>query len=270
MIMQKNALAITVSTVVMGVFGAFLRWLQDRTIFEAETGLAVRGAAISTVCALYFVLALIAMLALVVFWLRRYEKAPRAGAALRTRTALPAAAAWLLCAVFAVGGLMRMFSATEAASPQFQRIFGACAILAAACFPFLAGGKEGRPHPLGRLASAVLALFFCLWLVFCYVTNEQNPVLWSYAPEILAITASTLAFYYICCWHYDTAKPNAALLFVQAGVFLNLCILPDSRSKSATAMFAATALLLLLLEFLMVNNLRDPAEAPKPEETKEA
>ena len=103
----------------------------------------------------------------------------------------------------------------------------------------------------------MIALFFCLWLVFCYVVNEQNPVLWVYAPEILAITASTLAFYYICCWHYGAAKPNAALLFTQAGVFLNLCVLPDSRSKSATVLFAATAALLLTLEFLMVRNLRE-------------
>ena len=260
MIMQKNALAVTVSTVVMGVFGAFLRWLQDRTIFEAETGLAARGAAISVVCAIYFALAFVAMLALVVFWLRRYEKAPEAGEALRVRTALPTAIAWALCAVFAVGGLMQMFSAAQSVSPQFQRIFGACAILAAACFPFLAGGKEGRPHAMGRLASAILALFSCLWLVFYYVVNEQNPVLWSYAPEILAITASTLAFYYVCRWHYGMAKPNAALLFVQMGAFLNLCILPDSRPASAAAMFAAASALLLTLEFLMVNNLREPAE----------
>ena len=258
--MQKNALAVTVSTMVMGVFGAFLRWLQDRTIFDPETGLAARGAAISIVCAIYLALAFFAMLALVIFWLRRYEKVPEAGEALRARTALPAAVTWALCAVFAVGGLMRMFSAMQSVAPRFQRVFGAGAILSAACFPFLAGGKEGRPHPLGRLASAILALFSCFWLVFCYVVNEQNPVLWSYAPEILAITASTLAFYYICRWHYGAAKPNAALLFVQAGAFLNLCILPDSRSASATAMFAVTAALLLTLEFLMVNNLREPAE----------
>ena len=118
---------------------------------------------------------------------------------------------------------------------------------------------------MGRLASAVLALFFCLWLVFCYVLNEQNPVLWAYAPEILAITASTLAFYYICCWHYGAAKPNAALLFVQAGAFLNLSILPDSRALSAKAMFAATAALLLMLEVLMVSNLREPVEAESSE-----
>ena len=260
MIMQKNALAVTVSTVVMGVFGTFLRWLQDRTIFDAETGLAERGAAISVVCAIYFALAFFAMLALVVFWLRRYEKVPGAGEALRARTALPAVIAWALFAVFAVGGLMQMFSAADAAAPRFQRIFGACAILAAACFPFLAGGKEGQPHPLGRPASAILALFSCLWLVFYYVVNEQNPVLWSYAPEILAITASTLAFYYVCRWHYGLAKPNAALLFVQLGAFLNLCILPDSRPLSATAMFAAAAALLLTLEFLMVSNLREPEE----------
>ena len=54
-------------------------------------------------------------------------------------------------------------------------------------------------------------------------------------------------------------KPNAALLFVQMGAFLNICVLPDSRSLSGTAMFAAAAALLLTLEFLMVRNLRESA-----------
>ena len=48
-IMRKNALTITLCVLVLGIFGAFLRWLQTRSIFEEETGLALRGAPISVI-----------------------------------------------------------------------------------------------------------------------------------------------------------------------------------------------------------------------------
>ena len=42
--MRKTALTLTVSTLVLGIFGAFLRWLQTMSAFDKETGFPIPGA----------------------------------------------------------------------------------------------------------------------------------------------------------------------------------------------------------------------------------
>ena len=255
--MQKNALAITVGTVVMGIFGAFLRWLQNRIIFEADTGLAVRGAGISIVYVIFSILVFVVILGTVLGWLRRCAPA-EPEAALRTESVLPTVLAWVLCALFALGGLARMFSAGAATSPLLQRVFGAAAILAGVCLPALPARVSGAVSLRSRrMASIFLTLFFSLWLITSYLTNAQDPVLWNYAPEILAIAASTLALYYTSALLHGRPGRNAALVTTAFGVFLNFCTLPDTRSRGMTLLFAATAVALLLVEYLLLSNLRE-------------
>lgn len=257
-IMRKDALAITVTSLVMGVFGAFLRWLQNRTIYE-DSGLAAPGAGVSVVYVVFSVLMACGMLGVVLLWLRRYEK-PRSGeAALHVDTVLPAVLSWALCAVFALSGVLLMFSAGTSAFPRMQRLFGAFAILAGACLPMLP--RRQTPEDAGvsgrRAAAAVVTLFFCWWLVFSYRANAENPVLWAYAPEILAVASGTMAFYYVTGWIFGHAQPDAALFCIQLAVFLNVCTLPDERHGAMKALFAATAAALLLLEYILLANMKE-------------
>ena len=58
--MRKTALTLTVSTLVLGIFGAFLRWLQTMSAFEKETGFSVPGAGTTVVFVIYSILAIAA------------------------------------------------------------------------------------------------------------------------------------------------------------------------------------------------------------------
>ena len=256
--MRKDALPITACTLVLGIFGAFLRWLQTMNLYE-ESGLARRGAPISWVLLAYGVLALAFFAAVVLVWLRRSraERAPEL--ALRPANLFFPVAAWVLAAVFVCCALVLMFTAPSAAFPRLQRVFGAAAIFGGLSFPLLPGRRDGAaPGGLDRLGGAVCTLFFCFWLIFAYKTGaDRDPVLWRCGPEILAIVANTLAIYFVAAWYFSRPSPKAAVFFLQLAAFLDIAVFFDSRSLILTVMFTVCALLCLLLEYLVLSNLRE-------------
>lgn len=256
--MQKNALAITVTTLVMGVFGAFLRWLQNRLAFD-DAGLAIPGAPVSVVYLVFSLLMLAGMLGIVFLWLNRFEKPEFGEDALRVGSALPTVLSWVFCTAFAAAGVLLMFSAGDSRLSLLQRLFGAAAVIAGACLPAMPARQvyENAGVIGKRAASVILVVFFGLWLVFSYLTHADEPVLWIYVPEVLAVAASLLAFYYVAAWFFGRAKPNSAFLFLQLGAFLDLCTLPDARKRSVTLLLAATAAMLLMLEYVVLSNLTE-------------
>lgn len=206
-----------------------------------------------------------AAVAVIVFlmlaWLRRYDRPEDPAAALRCLTRLPAALAWLLGAVILLSALILMFSADSSRIPVMQRIFSALAILSGASLPFILGKKGSEEaNPNGGIASVVPVLFACFWLVFSYRVNAENPVLWAYCVEILAIAATALAFYYIAAYFYCRAKPDRALFTVQLAAFLDITTLADERALGISVIFAAVAAFLLLTEFVLIENLKEKTD----------
>ena len=260
--MRKNALAITVSTLVAGVFGAFLRWLQCRNIFE-ETGLAASGAAVSVVYVIYSLLAAAGIAGLSALWLRRFRAPAESTEALRVSSVVPAIFSWVLCAVFAVAGILLMFSAGAAEYPLVQRFFGAAAVVAGFCLPAIPcrNGAGEASFVSRKPASGFLALFCCFWLVYCYLGHAENPVLWAYVPEVLAVAAVTLAVYYVAAWCFDRCAPTSAFLTVQLAVFLILCALPSAPSGGVALLLCASGAYLVMLEYILLANLREPDDA---------
>lgn len=250
-IMQKNTLTIPAATLVMGIFGAFLRWLQSMIIFE-ETGLVTPGETISVVYTVYSLLAAAAMVCIARIWKKRFACPTDVSTALHVCSALPTAITWGFCVICGIAALVLMFTAGSAHYPTMQRCFGAAGIVAAACFPALPI-RQGEGAS-ARTGAAYLPLFFCYWLVLLYRTDAENPVLWAYAPEILAVAAGTMAFYYVAAYFYGRARPAAALLFLQLSAFLNLCVAFDTMSVAHKALFLVTAGMSLLLEYLLVSN----------------
>ena len=259
--MRKDALPLMLSTLVLGIFGAFLRWLQLMNIFDEATGLARRGAPISIVYIVYSVVAVAMMLCIVKIWLRRYDRSLDAGNALHCFTAVPSIALWVFAAAFAAAALFTMFAANDTRNPMIQRVFGAAGIIAGCCMPFLLSKRESRTeNPMARSAVIYLVLFYCLWLIYSYKVHSEDPVLWSYAPEILAVCASVGAFYYIAAYFYGRAKSDAALFTVQLAAFLNICTIFDERAFWLNVMFGVTAALMLMLEFILIANMRESSE----------
>lgn len=260
--MRKDALTITITTLVLGIFGAFFRWLQLLNAFEADTGLAKGGAGTSTAFAVYCIAAVAVIVFITLAWLRRRGCPGEAEEALGSASYLPTVLAGLFGAVIVLASLVLMFTADTCHFPTMQRILSALGILAGIAMPFIPGKKAGGEDSVGVIASVVPVLFTCFWLVFSYRINSEDPVLWSYCVEILAIAATTLAFYHIAAYFYGRAKPVRAMFMVQLAAFLDVTTLSDRREMGFSAVFAACAAFMLMAEFIMISNLKDaPAEA---------
>lgn len=259
--MQKTALTVTVTTLVLGIFGAFLHWLQLMNAFDKETGFLIPGAGTTVVFVIYCVLAAAVFCLLAALWLSRYGAAPDAETALNCKNVVPFLIGWALCAVFAVASFSQLFSAGTSDQPMLQRLFGAFGIVAALSIPFLFGKREGRnAGPMGRPAVVVITLFFCFWLVYDYKCISRDPLTWNFAVEILAIAASTVALYLVAQHFYGVGKSRPALVLLQLGVFLNLTALFEERETALNLMHGGAAALQLLLEYLLISNLWEKRE----------
>ena len=139
--MRKDALTITLTTLVLGIFGAFLRWLQNMNLYDEE-GLAARGAGISIVLAVYILISAVVLALIVRLWLRRYVFPADVGAALRCRSVVPAILGWAMAAAFVIASLVLMFSADLAKFPTLQR------------GGHFSGTLHPRSHPEARIGRA--------------------------------------------------------------------------------------------------------------------
>lgn len=270
--MRKLALPVTASSLAAGVFGAFLRWLQLRTIYEAETGLTRPWAGVSIIFVIYLAAFAAALVYFAFFLLRGRPllKPLAAERALHASTGVPGVLIWLLGAIFAVGGLVLLFSPKNAASQLenvLETLFRAGCIIAGGCVLCLPQrGEEGRENAYpSRPASIVLTLFFCVWLVQSYVVNSRDPVYWNFIPELLAVVASTMAVYHMTAYFFGKAKPCSAVFWSFFAPLLNICVIFDPIDTATKALHAATAGTLLLLGFLLLENMREaPAEPDVP------
>jgi len=258
--MRKNALTVLLATLVVSVFGAFLRWLQTKNIFEAETGLPIRGAAISIVCVVYCVLVLAAIIAFARLCVKNYTAATEPAAALRCGTAVPKVLAIVFAVIFVCGALVVLFTAEYSRFPMLQRVFGAFAIFGGLCFPFFPPKRENGGMGTARTASVILTLVCCFWLIFDYRTNAESPVVWEYAPEVLALAMTTLGVFQIAAYYHGRAKPENALRVLLFASFLDISVVFDTRSTALTAMLEAAAGLMLLMTFLLLENLKERGE----------
>lgn len=250
--MRKDALTMVLITSVAGVFGAFFRWLENINAFEPDTGLMLPFAKTTVILAVYLIAAAAAFAVLAVVWTKRFacDKTP---AALLAHGAFPDLLCKLFGAALIVLGVVFMFSAPEQTHPTMERLFAAASIFCGVSLMFVTV-RPGLPASANRSASLIPVLFGCVWLVCCYKNNAEDPVVWSYLVELLTVAATIMAWYELAAYHYNRAKPAAALFFVQCAAFMNLTTLADSRSARMTAMFVMQAVLMLMYEFTLVEN----------------
>lgn len=261
--MRKDALKMVVITAVAGVFGAFFRWLENINAFEPDTGLMLPFAKTTVLMAAYLIAAAGLFAVLALMWTRRFACDRTPEGALGPSTFVPSLMCRVCGIVLAALGVVLMFSAPDQRYPALERFFAAASIF---------GGVAVMLLPLGEGASAgrgtylVPVLFSCAWLVCCYKNNAEDPVIWAYLVEILAIMATVMAWYELAAYFYGRARPFAALFFVQSAAFMNIATLSDERRTTMTVIFVIHAALMLMFEFLLVKNLTPRRHLRRPAE----
>lgn len=273
---MKKQLLLPLAAAAGGAAALVLRLLQNKTGFEAATGLPVSGNAPGLA-----LMALLAVLAAVLLLLTRLlptenEDGPFFPEDFRTGNAglvaLPvmgiflmalsgaldiAAGASLLSALESVGGPdgpAVVWSAWGAASgltltPRARVLAGALVLTAAvSLFPAAACCRR-RPGVRPRTASPALLLIppVCMVarLVLAYRVDSVNPALQAYYLEILALTFMTLAFYRLSSFAYHAVKRRRFAPYAGAAAALCMAALADSDSLSALLLYAGGAVTLL-------------------------
>lgn len=261
--MRANAFTLTLASFVAGIFGFFLRWLQNLNGFT-EDGLLDANASISGVFLVYSIIVVLAFALEERIFFRRLPRSSLAAEALAMPNFIVRALSWLVGAVLIIGSLVFMFTSDYAPYPAMQRVTGALGIFSGVAVPFIVGGKDEKSGGHGSVASLLPVLFCCIWLVSSYRVDAQNPIRWDYAPALLAIIALLLSFYYIAAYYYKKANPARCLFALQTASYLSICVLIDKRPLSEVIIFGACAAACLCLQFTILHNAlkaRDAAEA---------
>lgn len=278
--MMKKQLLLPLAATAGGAAALVLRLLQNKTGFEAATGLPIRGNTPGLALA-----ALLAVLAVVLFLLSRLlpaetEDGPLFPDDFRTTSAglvtLPILGIFLMAAagvldiaegaalttalesvagqdgpvvVWLAGGAAGLVPKARIAAGALELAAAVSLFPPAACCRRRAGVRPRKVSPALLLIAPV-----CLVarLVLAYRVDSVNPALQAYYVEILALTFLTLAFYRLSSFAYHAAKTRRFALYAGAAVALCVAAMADAKSLSALLLYGggAAALLGFLLLWL--------------------
>lgn len=233
-----------------------------------ENGLYKPGSLSGIILILLYLAALAALIGFTFYFKRKMGLAspPEYGLATAGNRRWALIIALVMTLIMAAGSVMLLITAEGEQFADLLRVLALLGILAACGFMGLAGAC-GKPSPKGSaleaglcLASALPVACCCFWLVVSYRQDAATGVVWSYAPEIIALSVSLLAFYYVAGHAYGRPRPFAAIFLCEFGAFSCFVTLPDERLFALQVMFFALAVMQLYIGLLMTANLRPAAE----------
>lgn len=264
--MHKKSFVFCGLTLILGCFGAFIRWLQNSTAFETESKLHISGSGWSVMLIVFGLACAVGLF----FAIRSFKGLEAAGEYPRAFHGGP-----LICTVAAIvsalfigiGAVVTIVqTATAYKLDLLQLLEGVFAIIAAICvFATLRGINGKKKAPGGSFI--LIVLYLCTRLIVEYKICAPDPTAWHFAIRILAVCSMLLAFYYIAGFSYDRIKPLRTAYFSLITVLLSIVTFADSISFAYHIITAGFAIALLTYAFLLMGNMAPAAEIEdEPEE----
>lgn len=247
--MKISPLSLVVTTAVLSCFGFVVRWVQNMSIYEENSGLPIRGAASSYILVLLS-LAVIGIICFIAFRLSGFALKHEEASCIRSSDPLfrifGSAAALL---VFAAGVLL-VLNIEKEIFPQLRTILGALALFSGLSLLYSANvGKERAGNAIDSFFAIVPILFACYWLIVSYKDHSSNPYLWQFGIEIIAIALSTQTLYLIAGFCFGKARPGQTIALCAISAFFCLMCLGDSRPLAYQLALAGLALFFLATLF---------------------
>ncbi len=273
---DKAPLILSCFVCALGAFGAFFRWLQMQIARDAETG-------VMNPSVLNILVPLTVVCAGVVFYLL-LKKLNDNGKVFKTefytamkgRSVICPVIAWMLGGVTMLGGVVTLINVALDAQRGLYTVIAALGLLSGLSFPLICSAARKRYSPgLTSLLMTLPIIMYCLWLIACYKANSNNPNLWAYAVEIIAVSTLAIAFYYTAGFPYGRAKPRIAAFFCMLGAFFGIVVLADNRYMGLQLILLGSAGMLIMENWLIIENMSkeseeaEPAAVPEPEEAAE-
>jgi len=272
---MKRLSLIPLTALLGGVISFVLRLLQNRTGFEAATGLAIPGNLPALALVVFLVLMAASLLAMT---LRQYGKGAPAPVFPRDfstddprQLTLPVAGSLLV----ALSGLADVFEgltggnllaqirsaadpyglsapAEALFAPRAQLVLGVLSVLAGAALlvsVIACRRKENAPayHPALLLAAPVVLV---VRLVLTYRADSVNPSLEAYYVSLLALVFLTLAFYRFAAFAFEAGTAGRFAFYAGAAVVLCLASLADG-GPHLSSMLLCVGGTVFLLGFLL-------------------
>lgn len=263
--MQKKPFLFCGFTVMMGIFGAFLRWVQNMLAFDEGTMLPTENSPWHYILALY----LIGFAVFLFFYVRRYKdySAPTEyPAVFKCENKLWNIGAIAFSVIMALGALGTVIVAvTTERENVFLLILGLFAAVFAIGFNSFVNGTRSRNVKNGGFAGIVMVFFFCYRLIAVYKNYAADPVVWHFAVQLLSVCACLLAFYYISGFAYNSPRKLQTIYFCHLGAFLSIGSCADDNYIGIQLISVATAGILLLLSYAQLANMQPPAAAGENE-----
>ena len=254
----KAPLILSCYVCALGAFGAFFRWLQMQVARDAETGMMD-----SSILSILVPLTILCAAVLLYLRLKKLCDGEKAlptefYAALKGSSVLCPVISWMIGVFTAIGGVVTMLNVTLDAQRGLYIVIAALGILCGLSFPLICSAARKRYSPgLTSLFMTLPVIMYCLWLIACYKANSNNPNLWVYAIEIIAVCCIITAFYYTAGFPYGRAKPRWAAYFCMMGAFLGFVTLADGRYLGLQLMLLGSVGMLIMENWLIIQNMRD-------------
>ena len=242
-----------------GAFGIFFRWMQLQLAFEA-------GLPENSVWHVFILLLIAASAAVFLHFIRKFDKAGLSVPdnffeALSNNGKLYTVLRWLLGGILCAGSVLLFMSSELDANVTFLRVLAGFGLLSGISFPLLLSCAN-RPHAVKNSTVTLLTIFplflFATWLLTSYKQNSINPIIWTYAIEVLTLIVDMLAFFRIAGFAYGVPDWKKTMFNCMLGAMLSLMSLADNRYLGQQVMFAAVALMFIMVVWIMIANLREP------------
>ena len=251
--MRKESLKLCGFTVIMGIFGAFLRWLQIQNIYEPETGLAARHSPLSY-AVIFFVLLFAVLLGLWVHKLKDVDFPSSYPEIYSKSIPFVSIAAVLICGVMAIGGVLTLLRSVNTSKSVFDLVLGLFTLVCAAgTATFITSASKPEKKNGGYFGAISIVFYLCFWLIAAYKFSAKDPVTWDYAPRLLAIAATLLSFYFIAGFVFNKPRPLASLYFGLLGTFMCIITIADSYPIGEQFITVGFVASMTLLSFSQIN-----------------
>ena len=259
MLEESKALEINCYAAGAGAFGIFVRWMQ-LMIARDDEGLFLKGSFWN------FAIAALLIAGIIVFksFVKKFKKEKKYVPgdfceALKNEGKIFKAARLFIGGLMIAGALLLLAKCETDKNAVFLQILAVLGVISGAAFPLVLE-MANRPHNehrgLAAFLSAMPVIMFAFWLVTCYKQNSISSVAWQYVTEIAAVSFAMIGFFRAAGFAFGAPDWAKAMPACMTGAMFCIMSLADDRYMGQQIMFAAAALMLLMYNWLMIENMK--------------
>lgn len=259
--MQKRSWFLLAGGFGAAILGVLLRWYQLTRVYDPVTAMPRTGSLASLTLSL-LPIAFIIFLFLLLRCINKSLTAEQLEKLAGGRTILMPLLCTLLGITVCVSGVLMLRAIYSFPFPNLRQIV-ALFVIAAGIGVTVMGFLAKTPEKSIACPMFILPVAcFCIYLIVFYKEVQNDPVVWNYAVQILAVAVNALSFFHLAGFVFHRPRPLHAVFFCLLAFSVSITCLADSLILSETLLFVAMALVNLLFAVTILENIDRCSAAP--------